>query len=72
MVDRNKELAINTVILGIGQLIPKFLAIMLLPLLTSYLTTEEYGNYDLILCIASCNHANTASSISLLACIEER
>ena len=53
MVDRNKELAINTVILGIGQLIPKFLAIMLLPLLTSYLTTEEYGNYDLILSIAS-------------------
>lgn len=35
MVDRNKELAINTVILGIGQLIPKFLAIVLLPLLTS-------------------------------------
>lgn len=53
MVDRNKELAINTVILGIGQLIPKFLAIVLLPLLTSYLTTEEYGNYDLILSIAS-------------------
>lgn len=53
MVDRNKELAINTVILGIGQLIPKFLAILLLPLLTSYLTKEEYGNYDLILSIAS-------------------
>ena len=53
MVDRNKELAINTVILGIGQLIPKFLAILLLPLLTSYLTTDEYGNYDLILSIAS-------------------
>ena len=51
MVDRNKELAINTVILGIGQLIPKFLAIVLLPLLTSYLTTEEYGNYDLILAL---------------------
>lgn len=53
MVDRNKELAINTVILGIGQLIPKFLAVLLLPLLTSYLTTDEYGNYDLILSIAS-------------------
>ena len=53
MVDRNKELAVNTVILGIGQLIPKFLAILLLPLLTSYLTTDEYGNYDLILSIAS-------------------
>ena len=53
MADRNKELAINTVILGIGQLIPKFLAILLLPLLTSDLTTVEYGNYDLILSIAS-------------------
>lgn len=53
MVDRNKELAINTVILGIGQLIPKFLAVVLLPLLTSYLTTDEYGNYDLILSVAS-------------------
>ena len=53
MVDRNKELAVNTAILGIGQLIPKFLAILLLPLLTSYLTTDEYGNYDLILSIAS-------------------
>lgn len=53
MIDRNKELAINTVILGMGQLVPKFLAILLLPLLTSYLTTDEYGNYDLILSIAS-------------------
>lgn len=53
MVDRNKELAINTVILGIGQLVPKFLALILLPLLTAFLTTDEYGNYDLILSIAS-------------------
>ena len=53
MVDRNKELAKNTIILGIGQLIPKFLSLILLPLLTAYLTTEEYGNYDLILSIAS-------------------
>lgn len=53
MVDRNKELAINTVILGIGQLIPKILGLVLLPLLTAFLTTDEYGNYDLILSIAS-------------------
>lgn len=53
MADRNKELAVNTVILGIGQLVPKFLAIILLPLLTAYLTKEEYGNYDLILSFAS-------------------
>lgn len=53
MADRNKELAVNTVILGIGQLIPKFLAVILLPLLTTYLSTDEYGSYDLILSVAS-------------------
>lgn len=53
MVDRNKELALNTIILGIGQLIPKFLALILLPLLTTYLSTDEYGNYDLVLSVAS-------------------
>lgn len=53
MVNRNKELAINTIILGVGQLIPKFLALILLPLLTAFLTTDEYGNYDLILSMAS-------------------
>lgn len=52
MVDRNKELAVNTVILGIGQLVPKLLALLLLPLLTAFLNTDEYGNYDLILSIA--------------------
>lgn len=53
MVDRNKELAINTVILGIGQLVPKLMALILLPILTAFLTTDEYGNYDLVLSIAS-------------------
>ena len=53
MIDRNRELAINTVILGIGQLIPKFLLLITLPVLTSYLSTYEYGNYDLILSMAS-------------------
>ena len=53
MVDRNKELGRNTIILGIGQLFPKLFSLLLLPFLTAYLTTEEYGNYDLILSIAS-------------------
>jgi len=53
MADRNRELAMNTVILGIGQLIPKFLAVILLPILTTYLSMDEYGNYDLILSVAS-------------------
>ena len=62
MVDRNKELAINTVILGIGQLIPKFLGIWKL--------RSDFKHCEFI--DSGCNHANTASSISLLACIEER
>ncbi len=52
-MDRTKELASNTIILGIGQLVPKLISMVLLPLLTSYLTTEEYGNYDLIQSFAS-------------------
>lgn len=53
MANRNRELVSNTVILGIGQLVPKCLSVLLLPLLTAYLTTSEYGNYDLILSLAS-------------------
>lgn len=53
MQNRNKELAINTVILGVGQLIPKILSVIILPILTTYLSTVEYGNYDLILSFAS-------------------
>ena len=53
MVNRNKELAVNTVILGIGQLIPKFLTLIILPILTTYLKEGEFGVYDLILSFAS-------------------
>ena len=49
---RNKELAKNTVILGIGQIVPKFLAMVVLPVLTTFLTTEVYGTYDLITSLA--------------------
>lgn len=52
-MDRNRILAKNTVLLGIGQFIPKVLAIIILPILTGYLSTEEYGVYDLILSVAS-------------------
>jgi O-antigen/teichoic acid export membrane protein len=53
MTDRNKELARNTIILGFGQLVPKFLALIVLPILTGYLSTEEFGTYDLVLSFAS-------------------
>lgn len=53
MNHRNKELAVNTVILGIGQLIPKILILLILPILTTYLSTEEYGDFDLVQSFAS-------------------
>lgn len=50
---RNSLLAKNTLILGIGQLIPKLTALVTLPILTRHLTTESYGIYDIILSIGS-------------------
>ena len=53
MINRNKELLRNTIILGVGQLVPKLLSLITLPVLTAYLTTSQYGTYDLILSIVS-------------------
>ncbi len=53
MVDRNKELAKNTVILGIGQLVPKLIGLIVLPIITTYLSTQDYGLYDLIVSCSS-------------------
>lgn len=47
-MNRKKELAINTVIIGIGNLFTKALAFILVPLYTAWLTTSEYGDYDLL------------------------
>lgn len=43
-----KKLALNTVIMTIGQFSNKLLSFLLVPLYTSLLTTEEYGAYDII------------------------
>jgi len=51
--NRNSILAKNTIIIGVGQLIPKFIALITLPILTKYLSTDGYGIYDLILSIGS-------------------
>lgn len=51
--NRDKQLIKNTLVLGIGQLVPKFIAIITLPILTKYLSTEQYGVYDLVLSMAS-------------------
>lgn len=42
-----KNLSKNTLILGIGNFSSKILVFFLVPLYTSVLSTDEYGNYDL-------------------------
>jgi O-antigen/teichoic acid export membrane protein len=39
----NKKLLSNTILYSIGEIVPKILSFILLPILTVYLTTEEYG-----------------------------
>ena len=51
--NRNITLIKNTFILGIGQLIPKFMALITLPILTKHLSVNEYGIYDMILSVGS-------------------
>ena len=53
MNKKNKTLAKNTIILGIGQFIPKIIAMITLPILTKAFSTEEYGIYDLIISFSS-------------------
>lgn len=50
---RGKDLAINTIIIGIGKFSTQIVSFLLLPLYTSILTTKEYGTYDLIITIAT-------------------
>lgn len=51
--NRGKKLAINTIIIGIGNMSTQIISFFLLPLYTSILTTEEYGIYDLITTIST-------------------
>lgn len=48
---RNKQLFSNTIILGIGTLVPKIFTFLLLPILTKYLLPDEYGIYDLMISV---------------------
>lgn len=52
-MNRNVELIKNTLILSIGTFVPKLMTLITLPILTACLNTTEYGNYDLILSLAS-------------------
>lgn len=46
-MNRQKELALNTVILSVGKICTQFVNFLLLPLYTAMLTTSEYGIVDL-------------------------
>lgn len=52
-MNREKKLIKNTIILGIGNIIPKLSSFIVLPILTGYLTKSEYGTYDLIVVLSS-------------------
>lgn len=47
-MNRNKELAKNTVIITLGKVCTQFISFFLLPLYTALLTTEQYGAVDLV------------------------
>ena len=53
-MNRERSLVKNTLILSIGTVIPKFASFIVLPILTGYLTKTEYGIYDLITVLCSC------------------
>ena len=46
--DKNKELVKDTVIIFIGKFCTQFITLLLVPLYTYYLSTEDYGYVDLI------------------------
>lgn len=50
---RNRKLVANTIIISFGQFFPKIITFVTLPVLTGYLSTEEYGIYDLVITMVS-------------------
>ena len=47
-MNRKKELLKNTVVIGIGNIFTKAISFLLVPLFTLWLTTRQYGDYDLL------------------------
>ena len=52
-MSRQGNLAKNTLILSIGTFLPKLAGFITLPILTYYLSKEEYGTYDLVTLLVS-------------------
>lgn len=47
-MSREKELVKSTAVIGLGKLLPKFVSLITLPILTACFTKSQYGSYDLI------------------------
>ena len=52
-MSRKNELVKNTFIISLGQFLPQLFNIILVPVVTEYLTTEQDGIYDFILTLVS-------------------
>ena len=52
-MNREKSLVKNLGVLSIGTFLPKLLSFVTLPILTAYLTKEDYGTYDFVCTIVS-------------------
>lgn len=52
-MSRESKFLKNTFILSLGTFLPKLVSFITLPILTGYLTKDEYGVYDLVLVIVS-------------------
>lgn len=52
-MSRETKLVKNTIILSIGTFLPKAVSFITLPIITGYLSQDEYGTYDLILTLVS-------------------
>ena len=52
-MSKGKELAKNTIIIFIGMFFTKIIQYFLLPVYTGYLSTDEFGTYDLFVTIIS-------------------
>lgn len=48
MKEKNKKLAKNTILIFISRVCTKFISFLLLPFITAALSTNDYGNFDLI------------------------
>ena len=47
-MNREKQLAKNTLVISFGTILPKLVNVITLPIITACLTKAEYGEYDLI------------------------